>query len=438
MLLTTNLTTIKRFDLNILILAYAVSPYRGSEYAVAWNYITQMAKNHQITVLYGTSGEHIGDDEDMVKFHQTKKLDNVEWHRVKPGGVADRLNYLNKNGYFTYSFYMAYRAWQKDVYRYANLELNISGFDLIHFLNPIGYREPGYLWKLGRPYIWGPIAGANSIDTRLLAVLPKSGRFKLLLRKYLNWFQLRYSYRLIQAFSATNLLLTATSENQDVFQTLHGVQSTYIPENGTIGEYLGESKPKDASNIINLIWIGTIEARKALKLLIDAFTYVENPQAFKVHVLGKGPLQESLIAETLEKGLESVFVWHGHLPRKKVLETMQNADLHVITSVSEGNPTTIWEAMQNGVPTMSLDHCGMRDIITDSSGIKIKLGNYPDVVKEFGTILNNISKNPVLLSELIPGVKQCFYKHHWENRVKFFNEAYNKTIQNWEESKIKK
>lgn len=153
-----------------------------------------------------------------------------------------------------------------EVFDYCKQDLDIERFDIIHYLNPIGYREPGYLWKLGLPYIWGPIGGANSLDARLLPVLPKSGQFKLLLRKYLNWFQLRYSYRLKQALRATNLLLTATTENQDVFQTLHGAQSIYIPENGTTGEYLGESKPKDTSNVINLIWIGRIEALFPLRV----------------------------------------------------------------------------------------------------------------------------------------------------------------------------
>jgi glycosyltransferase involved in cell wall biosynthesis len=419
--------------LKILLLAYAVSPYRGSEYNVAWNHITQMAKKHEITVLYGSSGVHMGDDDDMQKFHQTQTLDNVKWHRVAPSTLAGALNSLNKKGYLTYSFYLAYRIWHQNVYNYCKKQLNVEDFDIIHYLTPIGYREPGYLWKLGRPYIWGPIGGANSLDSRLLAVLPKSGQFKLLLRKYLNWFQLRYSHRLKKALKAANLLLTATTENKEVFQILHGTKSTYIPENGTIGEYLGESKSKENSNVINLIWIGTIEARKALKLLIDSFAYVDNSQAFKVHILGDGPLKETLTAYAQEKGLGSVFVWYGHIPRTKVLEVIQNADFHIITSVSEANTTVIWEAMQNGVPTMALDHCGMCDTITSTSGIKVKVSDYDKVVKDFAMELNKITENPCSLSALIPGVKRDFYKYHWDNRIPFFDDAYKKAIENWQE-----
>jgi glycosyltransferase involved in cell wall biosynthesis len=394
-----------------------------------------MSKKHRITVLYGSSGDHMGDDDDLKKFTLINELVNVEWHRVEPSLLAKLLNSANKKGFLTYSFYLAYRVWHKDVYNYCKQALDIESYDLIHYLNPIGYREPGLLWKLDRPYVWGPIGGATSIDLRLLSALPKSGQFKLLLRKFINEVQLRYSARVKKAVNASDFLMAATTDNQKILQTRYGVQSTYIPENGTVGEYLGESKSKVNNNVINLIWIGTIEARKALRLLIDSFTYVEKHQAFKVHVLGNGPLKEPLIDYAKEKGLASVFVWHGHIPRTKVLETIQSADLHVITSVSEGNPTTIWEAMQYGVPTMTLEHCGMKDTISNTSGIKIKIGEYNAMIKDFGRELNKISTNPDILLSLRDGVKRDFYKYNWENRVNFFDDVYKSASENWKNNK---
>ena len=38
---------------NILVLAYQLSPTKGSEYSVAWNYVTRMSKYNRLTVLYG-------------------------------------------------------------------------------------------------------------------------------------------------------------------------------------------------------------------------------------------------------------------------------------------------------------------------------------------------------------------------------------------------
>ena len=45
---------------HILVLAYMLSPYKGSEFSVAWNYVTEMSKDNNLTVLYGISGKHMG------------------------------------------------------------------------------------------------------------------------------------------------------------------------------------------------------------------------------------------------------------------------------------------------------------------------------------------------------------------------------------------
>lgn len=49
-------------------MAYAISPFRGSEYAVAWNYVTYMSKENDLTVLYGMSDNHMGETHTLDKF----------------------------------------------------------------------------------------------------------------------------------------------------------------------------------------------------------------------------------------------------------------------------------------------------------------------------------------------------------------------------------
>ena len=422
--------------MKILLLAYHVSPYRGSECSVAWNHITQMSDNHKVTVLYGSSGEHMGDNDDLNKFHMNDKLENVEWHFVPPTSFVSILNILNRNGYFTYSFYLAYKLWHKSVLTYCNKELDLSSFDVVHYLNPIGYREPGYLWKLDKPYVWGPIGGANSLDLRLLPALSFSGKLKLLTRKCVNWFQLRYSLRLRDALESTNLLLTATTENRDLFKDVHQADSSYIPENGTLGNYVGVDFQKKTHDVINIIWIGRIDSRKALSILIDAFKHVQCKSLFKVHVVGKGPLENTMKSYSHDIGLDSVFVWHGHLTRTAVIDKLRGSDLHVITSVSEANTTVIWEAIQCGVPTLSLNHCGMRDVIKNSTGIRIDISSYADVVREIGNKLNEIGNNPSLLSEYSAGIEESFHEHHWRNRIGFFENAYKTAIRDWREKNV--
>ena len=65
----------------ILVLAYCVSPTRGSEYAVAWNYITRMSKYHKLTVLYGISGEQMGDITELEEFKIKTSIKALARHK---------------------------------------------------------------------------------------------------------------------------------------------------------------------------------------------------------------------------------------------------------------------------------------------------------------------------------------------------------------------
>lgn len=61
-----------------------------------------------------------------------------------------------------------------------------------------------------------------------------------------------------------------------------------------------------------------------------------------------------------------------------------------MSSLSEGNPTTIWKAMSFAVPTMSLDHCGISGVICDKCGIKIPIRPYNQEVSYMATNIERI------------------------------------------------
>lgn len=417
--------------LRVLVLAYMVSPYRGSEYSVAWNHITHMAEVCDLTVLYGASGPHMGDTAELEEYLLRQPIPHVRFVAVAPGGAAQWLNTANRNGWLTYTFYLAYRLWHRRVYEVAADLLRLERFDLVHYLGPIGYREPGYLWKLGLPYVWGPIGGATSVPRQLLGALPMAGRFKLGLRALVNWFQLRCSWRVGRALANTDVLLTATTENQDIFRRIRHKESRYLPENGINGCISLDRTKFDVLDPIALIWIGSIEARKALKILVHALAKTRRPGQFIVHVVGDGPLRAGLQAQVAELGLEASFVWHGQVPRDDVRRLLSDSHLHVVTSLSEGNPTTIWEAMSCGVPTMSLDHCGMRDTVTQGSGVKVPLGDYARVVDGFARALDELAEQPGRLVAMAESVLKEAPRHHCDHRVVYFLSRYAAALEVW-------
>ena len=252
---------------HILVLAYAISPIRGSEYSVAWNYITHMSQYHQLTVLYGTSGDHLGDTGELETYMQKNPLPNTRFVFVKAKKSTNWINYFNKKGIWVYTFYLAYKQWHKSVYKKAEEILKEEQIDLIHYISPIGYREPGYLWKIKLPYIWGPIGGTNDIPFRLWgSVSSISGKVKLLCRTLANQVQLHLSPRIKKALRRCDVLLTATMANQQKIEKIHHVKSYWLPENGIVGEIHHANPDKFTRSKLHFIWIGRIDANKACLL----------------------------------------------------------------------------------------------------------------------------------------------------------------------------
>ena len=418
---------------DILVLAYAVSPSKGSEYAVAWNYVTAMSRYHRLTVLYGTSGEHMGDTVEMERYLREHPVPNVTFVAVAPSRTAERLNALNKRGICVYSFYLAYRQWHKSVYRAARELVRKEHFDLIHYVGPIGYREPGYLWKLDLPYVWGPIGGTCNPSFRLLgAVSTLPGLCKLLFRTVANVLQLHLGRRIRLALRRSDVLMTATTENRDNIRRVHRIDSIWLPENGVAGAVVPPDANKFTADTLHFIWIGRIDNNKALIVLLDALQLVDTDSSVVVHVVGDGPLRPRMERYAGRRGVGHLIHWHGKVPRMEVFDLLCRSHLHIISSLSEGNPTTIWEAMSCGVPTMSLDHCGMHDVICDRCGIRIPIRSYAQVVRDMGAQMQRLIRNPHLLKTLSEGVLECIPAFRWENRIELLNGLYDKAIENYE------
>ena len=100
----------------------------------------------------------------------------------------------------------------------------------------VGFREPGYMWKLPIPFVWGPVGGLGLTDWRLLGLLPFAGKVEFFFRNVFNWYHSHFLIRpriAARKAATTGTLITATSENQRDAKLLWGVDSVVLCEVGT-------------------------------------------------------------------------------------------------------------------------------------------------------------------------------------------------------------
>ena len=145
----------------ILVSAFAISPVRGSEPGVGWQVCSRLARYHDVTVLCGPGS--IGPDGDCFRqeigeYNRTHgPIAGLTVEFVTPPLVSflfQRESTICRRTVY----YLGYAAWQRKVLKVARQLHRQQPFDLIHQLNMTGYREPGFLWKMDIPFVWGPSA----------------------------------------------------------------------------------------------------------------------------------------------------------------------------------------------------------------------------------------------------------------------------------------
>ena len=421
----------------ILVLAYSISPVRGSEYAVGWNYVRHMSRDHDLVVLYGLAGDHMGDVEEMANVSSDAFGGHVTFVPVLPDRRARLANYLNRTGHVPFSFYVAYRYWHLSALAAARRIMAERQIDIVHYLCPIGFREPGYLWKLGKPYIWGPVGGIAARPVRAFRDLGRAEGILTVVRNAVNAVQFR-APRVRQGILKADVLLAATTENARAIERVYGRKAIVVPENAIDsdpgasdpGDVLpGEdSSPEAAHGPLRMVWIGTLETRKAITILLRALARLDPSRSWVLDVIGNGPLMESAREEAAALGIAGPITWHGKLPRANAIALLGKADLHVLTSLAEANTTVLWEAMGAGVPTMAIDHCGMHDSICNACGIRIPLSGIEEMSASFATAISQLIDDRTVLAELSEGARACALDHGWQRRTAFWQEIYDHAI----------
>lgn len=416
----------------ILVLANSISPVRGSEFSVGWNYVREMSVSNSLIVLYGYAGDHLGDIEEVENSDLCRNMPNVRFIPVSPGFLANLLNLLNKKGIFAYSFYLAYKLWHRRAYKAAVDIAESNDIDLIHYLCPIGYREPGYLWKIDKPYIWGPIGGARNRPVKIISQKNTLAGIKAALYNLVNSIQFRFDSRVRVAFRRSDLLISSTTEICRLIRDVHHVYSEYLPENGITSEMLNNQRLVEVvpGERVKIIWVGRIDEMKALDILLAALSLVKNSN-WHLHVIGGGPLLDKCIKMSERLGIGNQITWVGKVPRDAVNRYYRESHLHALTSLAEANTTVIWEAMSHGIPTITLDHCGMHDTVCEKCGMRIAVGTLEATVESYAECLDRLISDPRLIAKLSQGVLECSGKFSWARRKALWEGFYDAAIANW-------
>ena len=402
---------------SLALITYDISPYRGSEASVSWNYVWNMRLTNKLIVIYGK-----GKDEIERFIVENGSVENVEFINNPVETVT------GKGIMMDIKYNLAYRRWHLKTYELVNKMVDEGRVDLIHYLNPIGFKEPGFLWKITKvPYVWGPIQGVENRPFELYHALSVKGKCNALVRRIVHNGLFILMPRLKKALDRVDVVFAATPNTVKNLKRWYHKDSIYLPENGIMKMERSTPVMYDGG-VLRLIWIGGICERKALVILLDALAKVGGHN-WHLDVLGDGDQKEKL--QKKFSHLNNHITWHGMVDRASVQEVLFQSHLHVISSLGEGNTTILWEAFGKAIPTLTLDHCGMAGVVCEKCGIKIPIHSYNQVVEDIVDRINGVLHNPKIIEQLSVGTIECAKKFMWSNRIDLYNETYEKLIKSY-------
>ncbi len=405
----------------ILVTAYAVNPYKGSEDGTGWNIIWQIAKyNKVVAITRKNNREAI---EKYCKEHPFEHQSNLTfeyfdlpywmrfWKRKSRGAMLY---------FYLWQFFMPLFIKRKKL-----------TFDLAHGLNFHTDSIPCFLWMLGKPFVWGPVGHHPEIPKDYL---DENGATKEKLNDKLKWtiksMAKRFDPFLRISVMKADYILTI---NSAVINALN-LKPEHCKVLPAVGAHAPKSDHLKNNENFQLMSAGRFVPLKGFDLTVLAFAkfYQQLSSNEKDYttltLLGKGPMKDKLVRLIQEHQLEQAVKIVDWLPQKEVFEAYQKADVFLFPS-HEGAGMVVPEAMSYSVPVICLDNIGPGELIGDEGGIKIPYTNYQQTINELANAIKSVYESPKQLHQLSLGAKHRFESYlDWNKKGKQIDSIYSEVL----------
>lgn len=389
----------------ILMTAYAVNPYKGSEDGMGWNFICQAARQNRVIAVTRENNElairkyMLDHPEPYNQNIQFLYFDLPYWARFWKRGPKGALLY--------------YYLWQ--LFLPAFIRKSSKSFDIAHNLNFHNDWTPSRLWTLGKPVVWGPI-GHHPVIPHEFVLGPYGTRsyFADRLRWYTKSFIWKFDPLLRSTVKHANCIIAMNKSVERVLPLQHK-KVFIIPSVG--------SEP--VQNVINkkhirfqVLSIGRFTELKGFDVTIKSFARfynkltAEEKKQTGLTLIGKGPTKELLQELAHKEGISAAVTFVDWVDRERLTQFYNEASVFLFPS-HEGAGMVISEALSFGLPVICFDNCGPGEFINDQCGIKISYGTYNHTVKKFAHSLYQLFQNKTILERLSEGALSRF-RHHFE------------------------
>jgi colanic acid/amylovoran biosynthesis glycosyltransferase len=199
----------------------------------------------------------------------------------------------------------------------------------------------------------------------------------------------------VKVFAKANLIVTISEFNQKFMAQKYGIPIEKIKiihcgvDLKLFNRLDNSDKLKDKK--LKLINIGRLVSEKAQDILIEALAETRNRGVqFELTIIGAGQLHEQLIKLCESLKMDGCIRFMGVQSQNSVIEMLQDSDVFVLSSRSEGLPVVCMEAMAIGAFMIATRIKGIPELVQDKvNGLLVE----PDDVKGLSDAICWVDQN---------------------------------------------
>ncbi len=403
----------------ILVSAYAIQPYKGSEDGMGWNFTLQIAKHNKvIAITRENNREWI---EKYQSEHPDARYANITflyfdlpyWMRFwKKGGRGAMLYY-----------YM----WQRGIVSFIRKQT--LEFDIAHNLNFHNDWTPSFLWKLNKPFVWGPVGHHSYIPHQYLSF------WKDKLKDTLTWLVKKYFWNV-----SSNLRKTKQKAQHIICMNTSAAKVLKLKDKFSIipsvaTQDFGWHEEVDFSKEFNIISAGRFVPLKGFDLSIQAFAGFfhklseRERRRVKLTLVGSGRMKDQMERDIKALGIENHVEIVSWIARTELMDMFKKSALFLFPS-HEGAGMVVAEALSFGVPVVCLDNDGPGEFITPECGIAVQPQSYKGTVDGLSQAIGQLFFQPEKHRKVRQAARKRFEDaFDWDNRSEQLHAIYQEVLQ---------
>lgn len=371
--------------MKILLSAFACAPHTGSEAGGGWMYAIELAKYHDVWVLT--------DESRREKIEAVHEILPVNLHFVYFRPAIIRWIALNSK-----TAHLIYQVWQLRAWRVAKKLDADHDFDVCWHLTYGVFRQPSWMWKVGKPFVFGPVGGGERAPVRLWKGMPAKELLREAARDVVNslswWLPgLRATYR------HADCVITRTADTRAILP--RWVHSRTVVQQ-EIGGYSARVAPEQRlghTGSLKILFVGRLLGLKGVHLALPAFArFLSAGGQGRFTIVGVGPMERHLKALTHTLGVADRVEFVGHMAQQELFRRFPDYDVLLFPSLHDSGGNAVIESLSFGVPVICLDLGGPSCFVDDNSGwiVSTQGVSTAQVIDDLALTLQVIHRDPDL------------------------------------------